>query len=281
MNISVRSGGIIGFRFPDVIAPVLSVGLYRSRVGDPVGMYPHSHPNAIEICYFVRGVVEWWAEDEVHELTPHDVFVTLPRVSHGTVDSALSPCEYLWVHLDQEFVPPELRPMADAQGLGGLHRSCPEIGGMVAELFREHQFQDRFSGRQCESLSSTLLIALARSADKARRQPDSELVAQAKVALLEETGYPPTVEQVADRLCVSAVWLTKKFRLEVGQTPAAWLAASKITQAKRLLRLSDVEISDIAFRLEFASSQYFATAFRRATGRSPSEYRNLHLGSTA
>jgi len=103
-------------------------------------------------------------------------------------------------------------------------------------------------------------------------------VAKAQRLMLEEEVE--SVEEVAERLSVSSVWLTKRFRKEVGQPPAAWLRYRKLAEAKRMLRVGDRPVGDIAVGLGFASSQYFSTAFRHETGFSPSQYRAMHATGT-
>jgi AraC-like DNA-binding protein len=52
--------------------------------------------------------------------------------------------------------------------------------------------------------------------------------------------------------------------------PPAELIRCKIASAQRLLVESDVTITRVAMSLNFASSQYFATDFRRITRQRPS-----------
>ena len=76
------------------------------------------------------------------------------------------------------------------------------------------------------------------------------------------------------RLCgLSVSRFKERFRDEVGVPPAEYLTRQKIEAAKSLLLAGDHSITDVAMDLGFSSSQYFATAFKRYTGRTPSEYR--------
>ena len=131
--------------YPNTLMPVLYVGRHHSTVGIPAGMLPHSHPRGVEICYVLHGNIEWWTDDTVQELRPMDVFVTLPRVPHGAVDSTVAPCDYLWVHLDPCLLPEALAGAITAPGFAGLHRSEPEMGKIITAIFREHSERDTFS----------------------------------------------------------------------------------------------------------------------------------------
>lgn len=263
------------FRYPNTLPPVLYVGRHHSTVGIPAGMRPHCHPRGVEICCVLHGNIEWWTDDTVQELRPTDVFVTLPRVPHGAVDSTVAPCDYLWVHLDPCLLPEVLATALTAPGFAGLHRAEPEMGKLVAAIYKEHSGRDPFSVESCRSLVGVLIASLARSAGKVSAAQLSTLVVRAQQELFNVDNPAESVAEVADRLFVSEAWLTKKFREEVGMTPAAWSMSRKMARAKRLLRMTEDSVGEIAAQLDFASSQYFATAFRRITGRTPSEYRRL------
>jgi AraC family transcriptional regulator len=65
----------------------------------------------------------------------------------------------------------------------------------------------------------------------------------------------------------------RAFRLSTGLTVAKYVEAARISRSKTLLVASEQPIREIAEKLGFASAAAFATVFRRATGRTPSDYR--------
>lgn len=84
---------------------------------------------------------------------------------------------------------------------------------------------------------------------------------------------PPTLTALADLVGLSARHLSRAFRLETGQTLSTYLQEVRIEQAQRLLSESSLPLKEISARLGFAVPQCFTTAFRRATGHTPSAYR--------
>ena len=64
-----------------------------------------------------------------------------------------------------------------------------------------------------------------------------------------------------------------RFRSEIGIPPAEFIARRKVEKASELLLQSNLSITDIAMRLQFGTSQYFATVYKRYTGKSPSQVR--------
>jgi AraC-like DNA-binding protein len=64
------------------------------------------------------------------------------------------------------------------------------------------------------------------------------------------------------------------FKRVTGSSPKDYWQRLRVEQAARLLREApDLTITEIAHQLGFASSQYFATVFRRYLGVSPGRYR--------
>jgi len=66
------------------------------------------------------------------------------------------------------------------------------------------------------------------------------------------------------------------FRKTFGTTLTAYLTATRVTHAQRLLVMTDDSILDIALDSGFGSLSRFNTAFKEASGCSPRDYRRVH-----
>jgi transcriptional regulator GlxA family with amidase domain len=67
--------------------------------------------------------------------------------------------------------------------------------------------------------------------------------------------------------------LLRVFRQATGKSPIDYLIGLRIEAAKRLLRQSDLGMTEIALEVGFGDSNYFARQFRVVAGRTPSEFR--------
>ena len=81
------------------------------------------------------------------------------------------------------------------------------------------------------------------------------------------------LEDLAARVALSVSRFKVRFKEEVGVPPADYVARQKVSKAMDLLRKTGMPITQIATSLGYSSSQYFATAFRRYTGKTPSQAR--------
>jgi AraC-like DNA-binding protein len=80
------------------------------------------------------------------------------------------------------------------------------------------------------------------------------------------------VAHVAEKVHLSESYFKILFRHEVGLPPAEYMLRQKVDVTKRLLKEPDCNITELAYRLGFSSSQYFATVFKRFTNQTPSEF---------
>lgn len=85
-----------------------------------------------------------------------------------------------------------------------------------------------------------------------------------------------TTEQIAEFLFISRSRLSTKFKAETGIALNEFILKEKIEEAKRLLRYSDKSVLAISSFLGFSSQSHFAQVFKKYTGKTPNEYRELH-----
>jgi AraC-like DNA-binding protein len=108
--------------------------------------------------------------------------------------------------------------------------------------------------------------------DQARREAG---VASRVVRLLMETpGHFPDMEEVASRLATTSRTLRRRLQQE-GTSYQDTVAEVRCQLAKEYLRTTRMTTEDIADRLGFSDAANFRHAFRRWTGRSPSELRRV------
>ncbi|KAA5414161.1 AraC family transcriptional regulator [Bacteroides cellulosilyticus] len=77
----------------------------------------------------------------------------------------------------------------------------------------------------------------------------------------------------ADRLHLSAGYLSTIIKRVSGKTAAEWIDDYVTLEAKALLKSTNLTIQQISDELNFPSQSFFGKYFKRITGLSPKEYR--------
>jgi AraC family transcriptional regulator, transcriptional activator of pobA len=93
---------------------------------------------------------------------------------------------------------------------------------------------------------------------------------------LFENGLP-SVGDLANRLNVSARYLTDLLKVETGKTAIELIHIALINEAKNRLRKKDKTVSQIAYDLGFENMSYFSRLFKKETGMLPTSYKNQFL----
>lgn len=98
-------------------------------------------------------------------------------------------------------------------------------------------------------------------------------------ALPKHVEKPWTLEEMARQCGLGITAFTNYCRQVTNLPPAKYLTRCRVEAAKRILREKpNYRITDVGFDCGFESSQYMATAFRRVTGQTPTDFRRACLG---
>lgn len=90
-------------------------------------------------------------------------------------------------------------------------------------------------------------------------------------------------EQLSANLLAEALFLSssqfyRKLKALTGQTPTQYIRDARLTKAKRLLRETTLQITEIAYQTGFTDPNYFSRTFNQYCDVSPSEYRRSANG---
>jgi transcriptional regulator GlxA family with amidase domain len=96
----------------------------------------------------------------------------------------------------------------------------------------------------------------------------------ALLAWLEQNlGKDLPLPVIARRAAMSTRTLSRRFRAQVGTTPALWVTRARVRRAQRALETTDLSVERIAAEVGFGSSAVLRERFGQIVGTSPQAYR--------
>ncbi|MGI5217009.1 helix-turn-helix domain-containing protein [Nocardia sp. CA-290969] len=109
-------------------------------------------------------------------------------------------------------------------------------------------------------------------------EPD---IARAVAAVHADPGKEWTVEALARVALASRSGFAARFQAATGLTPGRYLTTLRVERAQRFLAEQNTPVAAVARQLGYRSETAFGRAFRRHTGRTPSEWRRAARMSSA
>ena len=111
------------------------------------------------------------------------------------------------------------------------------------------------------------------SAQLAVRRPVREPLRDVLALIAEHPDADLSVPALAHRCAMSVRTFSRVFQRETGTTPAAFVQASRLQTAQRLIRTSDATYEDIARRCGFGTVETMYRTFQRVLGTTPGRWR--------
>ena len=126
-----------------------------------------------------------------------------------------------------------------------------------------------------------LLLGFAYAEHKQTVLEDMQVAEQlnrAKIIMQDNFNKNLSCQEIAARICMSYSRFRRLFRQYAGFAPAQYLLELKINKSKELLTNTALTCQEIAFESGFEYASHFSIAFKKKTGITPNQYRDLTQG---
>ncbi|PIB35596.1 hypothetical protein BFP72_09425 [Reichenbachiella sp. 5M10] len=255
--------------------------------------YPHRH-DFFEVLFLTQGSGIHVIDSNEYEIKPPCVFFLSPGQTHKLelskdVDGYifLFTAEFylldrsnknkllefpFFFNLKQENPPLLLVEESDTQFLKGLFRQ----GAKVMEEEKSQEFANSLLDlilNTCERLYPREQRAIAKGKGHLMVKRFRELIE-------EKYQLNLSIKQYAEELNVTENHLTHTVKELTGKTSKELVFDKQVLEIKRLLKHSDLSVSEISMQLGFKDQSYFSKFFKKFTGQTPNAYREESLKST-
>ncbi|MCR9106872.1 MAG: helix-turn-helix domain-containing protein [Gammaproteobacteria bacterium] len=160
---------------------------------------------------------------------------------------------------------------------------CVGSVNSIADLM-VHLIEEWFGSNIARAIENQFSPEIRRSFKAAAYQNEpegahhDEVIAQAQQWLQSRLASPISMEALAARVDLKPRTFNRRFKKATGLTPLAYLQHLRITNARDLLRHSNLDVGDIALQVGLQDVSYFCELFGRHCGMSPLRYRQAVRG---
>lgn len=269
------------------------------RPGGSQGFGAHSH-DFLEIVFVAKGSGTTSIDGQRYPISRGDVYIINLGSEHSY--TAVQGFEYYDILVSPDFF--SLKELREFDRLDGFYelfflesmfrkeegfrshlhlsaRETLEIELVVQRLNKE--LQERRNGYEilCKGLFLSLLAELCRHYTCQIRVEKRETImsgrkqAIARVIEYIEEHYADSfdIKRLASLAYLSSSHFRSVFREHVGLSPLDFLNRHRLDKARELLKTTDLNVSEIAYKVGFHDPGYFARMFRRIEKKSPLVFR--------
>lgn len=153
----------------------------------------------------------------------------------------------------------------------GIEKVRIDLG--IVEIF------EPFSARQYEKLNKNLLLTGLELLDDKK----SILIGKIKNVIIEMIHYSDDVPKInfsdylSKKLDYNYTYLSNIFSEVNGITLQQFIINHKVERIKELLLYEELNLTEIAHKLHYSSAAHLSTQFKRSTGFSPSEFKQMRV----
>jgi AraC-like DNA-binding protein len=266
------------------VAGIPLLGRYTYTCAHPP-LRQHIHRNVFEVCVLQHGSQKYMIGKTRFELKAGDMIITRPGEAHGTDTEPENRGRLYWIQLVR---PPPNRPFlglppaaarALFKALKDLHHrqyhNCDLLFGTFERIlaWRGNDRPKALAKASAQNLLLRLTLDILSLTGRATHPACSPGIRRVLDYMDEHHAEPLSLARLSTVAGASESYIKTHFPREVGMTPMEHLMGLRIEKAKRALLESNSPITALALQQGFATSQHFATAFKRLTGLSPRDFR--------
>lgn len=267
--------------FPDV--------MHVERITDRAALHdwvisPHRHPAMHQVFLLLDGIIQASIDGKMLDFSKACI-LSIPRQSvHGFTFSKGT--EGFVLSLPIQAHPHVFSPDTDlGRALVDPVTFEPDqaIINLFHQLEEEHKANSAFRLQMLQSLSQTLMVRIARNAERDhQKRGKSRHFEKLEALLTNHIKDRWSVAQYAAALSITSTQLSRITRAEAGVSASKLIDMWLFQEAQRSLAYTRMSVAEVGYTLGFEDPAYFSRAFRRHYGQSPSDYRQgLGISSDA
>jgi AraC-like DNA-binding protein len=267
----------------------------RKNTNIQLNSLSRSTSDCIRIYYILEGKFEWVIQERHYVLYPNDLAIILPgQTFHGAKDF-MDIGSLFWIHIQVEQTDAtnkmtlgswsglsererhaisRVLHLSNSTVLAKMKEALNILQSIQNELFQQ---QIGYTTRVNQLIDELLIVIARQSTLRNNLQRDfPQAFVRLEQALRKNLAHQWTVDEMAAMVGLGTTAFTERVKSYTGFSPLHYLINIRISEAIKLLRRQEANVTTIALDTGFYSSQHFATTFKKLTGYTPGEFRKRH-----
>jgi len=121
--------------------------------------------------------------------------------------------------------------------------------------------------------SARVLDKISMEISSVNKHSRNRSVLQVQEYVQQHLSEDISLQTLADHVHLHPVYVSRIFKMEMGEKLSDYILRLKMEHASRLLLNSDLKVYEIAIRLGYLNAPYFIQLFKKYYGNTPNEYR--------
>ena len=242
---------------------------------EPGYSYEHYVVNRCILHFVIKGKGRLVLDGHEYDVHAHQAFFIPENARAFYQADEEDPWEYVWFHIGgPKFIPLMKEAGIDYNNPIYTPLSCAkEIEDLAFDTMRNYQREYYCIG----NIYKICDYMIANSANRVERNFSNSLVYVKNVISYIQLKYaePIKIEAIAYACGLNRSYLTRLFKEATGYSLQEYLIIYRMKVASKLLTESDLAIQEIANKVGYSAAFTFTKAFKRHSGKSPSEFRHL------
>ncbi|MEE2731251.1 MAG: helix-turn-helix domain-containing protein [Pseudomonadota bacterium] len=254
------------------------MGLYPSASGHSMSRQEHED-NLLMYCSEGQGEVH--VGDSVSAVNPGDLIVLPSGISHHYRAADSQPWSLRWVHFAGSKALDYIANLGLTEGMSvvnvGLHpKIISDFDALFSVRDTGYNMKALIHASQTLKQALTYLALLASGQSLQARQPINLETIQ--TLMMANLSGELDLDALAKAAHLSKFHFSKRYKALTGYSPIQHFIHLKMERACYLLDIGNQPVSHVASELGYADPQYFSRLFKKVTGLSPRQYRQLDKG---
>jgi YesN/AraC family two-component response regulator len=250
---------------------------------------PAEHFHAqYEIYYLISGERYYFIRDRTFHIRSGDLVLINTQELHKTSAAERPEHERVVIYFFESFLHQTYSEHMDlllgpfrqeSPVLRFRSKEMPYVESLISMMVKEMQVKQAGSEIRMKHIAIDLLLLAARHPNKKEMTPlplDSPLhqkISDIARFIGSHISDDLTLSSLAKIFYISPYYLSRTFKEVTGFTLTEYVHTVRIRQAQKLLKESNLSITEISSSVGFDNFSHFGKIFKKFTSRSPREYR--------